>query len=573
MMKILKGEGALSSEHKPDPYRIEPDGIYYGAEWLCSPLKLVGSGTDSSGNYFRIIEYRDRFTGEIQNMPIAGAEIGTGALWARLQGVGIAVASKRRRRDFLADYLQSGGRHERWMITGRAGWVVPGRIYILPGGEILATKGCRRSKVIYNGDRSPAAGYRTSGSLNDWQAGVARYATDNSRLCLALGAAFAAPLMRLLDIEGGGFHLFGDSSDGKTTTAKVALSVWGSPEELKLSWEGTGLGFANVANACNDGLMLLDEIGQANPRVVSHTAYSIINGKGKVQGAKEGGNREVNRWRVLVLSTGEKTMEGYLKTHQGDWQAGQANRLPSIPANAGKGHGVYDVLHGFSDGALLSEHLNLTTAQYHGTAGRAFVNALLNDAGAVKKAGEYVHSFQAALPLPSGQARRVGQRFALASAALMLAADYGIIPFTGSPGIRQCFDEWMARDGGGKFEDRKIIEQAIAFMQTTAFSDRFSDYPSGIDRVTGHGFAGYRKRGTTEEEDSFYIVPLVFENELGKGFDKAKVCEVLHAVEWLKRYESATKARWKHQLKDRGRFYLLIGHLPPEENIPPESDI
>lgn len=53
--------------------------------------------------------------------------------------------------------------------------------------------------------------YQPNGELTDWQQNIARYAVGNSRLCLALGASFAAPLLSLLNEESGGFHLMGDS--------------------------------------------------------------------------------------------------------------------------------------------------------------------------------------------------------------------------------------------------------------------------------------------------------------------------------------------------------------------------
>ena len=83
----------------------------------------------------------------------------------------------------------------------------------------------------------------------------------------------------------------------------VANSVWGHPEALKLSWYATALGLANEAAAHNDGLMSLDEIGQSTkPKDVATAAYALFNGVGKIQGAKDGGNREAMRWRVLALS-------------------------------------------------------------------------------------------------------------------------------------------------------------------------------------------------------------------------------------------------------------------------------
>lgn len=48
----------------------------------------------------------------------------------------------------------------------------------------------------------------------------------------------------------------------------------------------------------------------------------------------------------------------------------------AIAANAGKGYGIYDHLHGFDNGALLSEHLEQAANRYYGSAGRAFIQAI-----------------------------------------------------------------------------------------------------------------------------------------------------------------------------------------------------
>lgn len=76
-------------------------------------------------------------------------------------------------------------------------------------------------------------------------------------------------------------------------------------------------------------------------------------------------------------------------------------------------------------------------------------------------------------------------------------------------------------------------------------------------------FAGYRKKAEFAEHDSFYIVPAVFVEEICKDFDKSKVCDVLHAAKWLQ--YNKTGNRWQHQLKGKGRFFLIYGVLPPDE--------
>lgn len=365
-------------------YEANNTGIYFvevktdkdGNKYEKTPLRLsdnielVGRGLDQNGNHYRILRWQDCLTRQIRTVALPMAEIGLN--WTALTKHGLTVHSGRHKRELLADYLQTHGEHTPYSITNKSGW--HGNAYVLPNGEVI--NNTSPNNMIYNGDTSEAAAYHVSGSLKAWQNEIARYAAGNSRLCLALGTAFAAPLLAKLDEQNGGFHIYGDSSDGKTTAALVALSVFGNPQALKMTWRGTDLGFSNAALARNDGLLVLDEIGEAQPKTISKTAYSVINGKSKIQGAKDGGNREQNEWRILLLSTGEKSLQNYM-THAGEkWEAGQAVRLPSIPAFTR--YGIYENLHDFQDGAMLSEHLQIAAQQQYGTAGRAWIEQLAN---------------------------------------------------------------------------------------------------------------------------------------------------------------------------------------------------
>ena len=73
-----------------------------------------------------------------------------------------------------------------------------------------------------------------------------------------------------------------------------------------------------------------------------------------------------------------------------------------------------------------------------------------------------------------GQARRIARRFALLAAVLEYAAPItGMRQGAGEAGVKQCFNEWLEENGTGNREDRRIIEQVIAFMDVNALSMRF----------------------------------------------------------------------------------------------------
>ncbi|EKY07825.1 hypothetical protein HMPREF9120_00939, partial [Neisseria sp. oral taxon 020 str. F0370] len=474
---------------------------------LSDQIDIIGRGIDAAGGHYRIIRWRDAHTR--RTAALACADIGTPQSWQRLQGCGITILSGRRKRELLADYLQTGGATTPYTVADKAGW--QGSAYILPNGEIVNQTS---EKVIYNGTGGQA--YTEAGGLKDWQDNIARYAAGNSRLLLALGTSLSAPLLHILHEAGGGFHICGDSSDGKTTAALVGLSVWGQPQTLKKTWRGTDLGFSNFALERNDGFLVLDEIGEAGPKTVSKTAYSVINGTSKAQGAKDGGNRPDQEWLILLFSTGEYSMQAYMERAGEPWEAGQAVRLPSVSAAAR--YGIYDTLHGFANGATLSDHLQQAAAQYHGTAARAWLAKLQTLSADTVRAAQA--AFLSTLPDLDGQAARVARRFALAAAALELSAEITGLPAgIGTAGIKQCFEDWFAANDVGKHEDRQIIRSMAAFMQQHAHGMRFADWHS---EYTNRDHAGYRREGEPNEKAEYWIIPAVFEGEILQGKDTKK---------------------------------------------------
>ena len=542
---------------------IDKEGNEKPPSLLADKFDIVGNGTDGSGAHYRIIRYQDRCTRQTRHAALPCAEIGSNAAWAKLQGMGIVVYSGRVKREYLADYLQTAGSRDFWQITDKAGW--QGNAYILPSGEVLqADEGeCR---VLYNGDTSQAAAYTSKGSLHEWRENVAKYAAGNSRLLLAIGAALAAPMMNRLEEAGGGFHLYGASRDGKTTAAKAALSVWGDPDAAKLSWNGTALGFGNTALARNDNLLVLDEIGQVkHAKTVSETAYAVIDGTGKIQGHKDGGNRLIRQWRTLLFSTGEYDMQSYVERGGEKWEAGQNVRIPSLPSRAI--YGIYENLHGFKDGAALSDHLLHQIGQYHGTAGRAWIEKLRHtDTAAIRETRD---SFLQMLPELNGQILTVARRFALVAAALELSADITGLPRgQGMAAMKQYFEEWIDENGTESHEERTIIRNAVRFFELYAHTPRFAIFDA-LQKDHDRNHAGYYKAKNgdyaapaAEREQEYWVIPTVFEEEICKGRNTAMVCRILHGAGWLEKYSGE---RYQFQRGDKIRYYVFDGVRPPDK--------
>lgn len=115
---------------------------------------------------------------------------------------------------------------------------------------------------------------------------------------------FAGQLLALLDDDGGGFHLLGSSSMGKSLSLKLAASVWGKPDSYTKTWRSTDNALEGTASEHNDSFLPLDEISECDPKVVGKAVYMLANGQGKGRSTTTGHNRtEPPRycWRHNIL--------------------------------------------------------------------------------------------------------------------------------------------------------------------------------------------------------------------------------------------------------------------------------
>lgn len=333
--------------------------------WLCSPLELLGTGTIGKEHY-RVMRWKKPANHEVITMAVPCGGIGDRDGWRLLKDHGLNVTTNGKYRAILADWMQLSGNHEEWQLSTTTGWHFGA--YIMPDGSII---GESEKPILFTGKTAAVNGYSVAGTAEGWRDTVARLAGGNPSMMLGVAVSLSAPLIGLVGADGFGVHLFEQSSAGKTTTQNIASSLWGEPDAQRLTWYGTALGIANEAEAHNDGLLPLDEIGQAgNAREVSTSAYTLFNGSGKLQGAKDGGNREIKHWRTVAISTGEMDVETFLKTEGIKIKAGQLVRLLNVPMEKAS------QFHEYSTGKAHADALKDAWTENHGAAGREWVKWL-----------------------------------------------------------------------------------------------------------------------------------------------------------------------------------------------------
>ncbi|HAS1725678.1 TPA: DUF927 domain-containing protein [Enterobacter cloacae] len=526
--------------------------------WLCSPLDVAGSGSDGAERYL-VLRWRSPRGHEDITRAIPCADVGEREGWRSLKAGGVNVTTKSTFRAILADWLQQCGSGQEWIITHTTGW--HHGAYIMPDGEVI---GDPETPILFNGRSAASSGYAVSGTAEGWRDSVAYLAGGNPSMMLGVAAALSAPLIGLVGADGFGVHLFEQSSAGKTTTANIASSLWGEPDALRLTWYGTALGIANEAEAHNDSLLPLDEVGQgSSAKDVATSAYTLFNGAGKLQGAKEGGNRELKRWRTVAISTGEMDIETFLSAGGLKVKAGQLVRLLNIPMEKST------AFHGLQNGKAHADALKQAWIENHGAAGREWVKWL---AAHQKEAKQAVHDAQTRwrglIPADYGeQVHRVAERFAILEAALVTGASItGWDEQASRDAIQHSFNAWVKEFGTGNKEHQQIIEQCEAFLNAYGLS-RFAPLPYDPASLPISNLAGYRKRKSNHDDAPmvFYTFPATFEKEIAHGFNARQFARALAAAGLLSEPSSGRGYQQKSPRIDGRQINVYVLQQVAEE--------
>ncbi|MCS7490297.1 DUF927 domain-containing protein [Raoultella planticola] len=575
--KLQVINGGKKSASKPESLRphiqSRIDGVYWvepksdkdtgeiisRESWLCSALKVIGIGIDDSKTRYLILRWQafGAKSETVQAIPLA--DIGEREGWRTLKAGGVNVTTKSGLRATLADWLQSCANGEVWRIAHATGWQCGA--YIMPDGEIIGTP---EQPVLFNGRSSAASGYTTSGTVESWRESVGRLAFGNYSMMTGVAAALAAPLIGLAGADGFGIHLYEQSSAGKTTTANVASSLYGNPDVLRLTWYGTALGLANEAAAHNDALMPLDEIGQgADPVEVYKSAYALFNGTGKLQGAKEGGNRDLKRWRTVAISTGEMDLETFIASAGRKAKAGQLVRLLNIPMRRAVR------FHEHTNGKHHADALKDAYQHHHGVAGREWVKWLADhqhEAVSVVRAAE--ERWRSLIPSDYGeQVHRVGARFAILEAALLLGKVItGWDEQTCRDAIQYSYNAWLREFGTGNKEHQQIIEQAEDFLNRFGLS-RFAPLPYEPRDLPIPNLAGFRSKGNHDADlIVFYAFPATFNDEIARGFNKGQFAEVLKKAGMLTPPGNGRGYQKKGpRIEGRQPWFYVLQYLPDDD--------
>ncbi|CAI9121344.1 DUF927 domain-containing protein [Brytella acorum] len=451
--------------------------------FISSPIAVLAETRDGeSSSWGVLLSWKDRDGKE--HVEAFGREAATGdcaAIRSRLAAGGVRLAAGTAGRNAFGEWFASIVSDERARCVERIGWheVGGGIVFVLPG----ATFGAAQERVVLQRESPEPDLFGMSGTVEEWRDAIGSICAGNSRLVLAASAAFAGPLLGLIGEDGGGFNLVGASRLGKSTALHVAGSILGGTLALGgggyvRSWRSTGNALESIALSSCDATLLLDELGQLDPREAGDTAYMLSNGAGKARANRTGGARAIARWRLLFLSTGEKGLADLNAEAGRVTKAGQEARFVDVPADAGAGYGLFERLHHVDAPGDLAEYLREQASRFYGAPFQQFLTELVAWIGrdgqrAVRDelrervaaiTADYLRNWADA----SGQVRSVARRFAVVVVGGELATRWGITGWdddTARELVRLCFQDWLRQRGTvGRREDEQAVAQLRDFL-------------------------------------------------------------------------------------------------------------
>ena len=389
------------------------------------------------------------------------------ALRTQLANAGYALPENPQDRAALVRYLRTARPASTRYLVDRSGWHRDG-VFLLPEGPIGHAR--RKFSLIPSRDTDSL---RLGGSFKGWQNTVGRAARRSPVLQTVIALSLAAPLLRPLGSESVGFHLFGRSTIGKSTCLLAANSVARkSTRETLLNWDVTYIAGEDLAYAHSDTLLPMDEIGRLvtdsnwqTARRIQNATFQMTSESGRTR-SKRSDYNDKRGWRLVLLSSGEKSLSEIVAASKQSRLEGEQVRLIDLPADVGEGHGIFRAPRprGRSSAAL-AESVARGCAKHHGHLLRAFLNEIVEDQD--KSIAEITalvrHGEKLSAP-DDPVKQRIFRGFVLAYAAGIFAIRRGLLTWSEdefAASIWWCIDAAVAAAGG----QRAALDAAVTKLR------------------------------------------------------------------------------------------------------------
>ena len=394
----------------------------------------------------------------------------------------------------------------------QVGWtkVAGRRVFVLPKLVIGAVAG-HTYQFMPLSDSTIHRALSERGTLAEWQQEVASATIGNPLVLFLLGVAFLAPLLELLDMEGGILLIYAVTSTGKTALLQLCASVYGNgadpatnPQSMIQSWHMTNNAIEAIATDHNDLPMCMDELG-LHGGSLAQLAYGLSNGTEKKTMTQYRDLRPTRSWKTQVISTGEVSYSAsILEATKKQARAGQMIRAIELPVDVG----IYPSWPEAERGERVTKFKN-ATGHYYGMAKIPYLQYLVeiaNDPVRLNDLKSSLESWRKVLlesvgdKLDSPQ-ERTAKRFAAVALALTLARDAKVITPKDEDikkAMVSTFRLWL-----GNSVTVSEAENGLEQLKHTVQSNPSRFGNALATKQIGTGLLGYR-----DDDEKFYIIPI-----------------------------------------------------------------
>lgn len=535
-------------------FEIAEDGVWFVKDnhddkqklFICSPIIILAKTRDDSSNgWGRLLQWLDdagmlhTWAIPMQHFQTDGADIRKA-----LSDQGVTISVNGYERKLFLFYLANYPITQLAVCVSRIGWYR--NQFILPNKTIGQNDS--GEIVVYQSENASLSKYSTKGTLHEWQQHIAILAENHPFLILAISLAFSGQLLEPLNHNGAGIHFKGKSSKGKSTAEFVACTVFGNPESYHCTWRNTGNALEQTAFMHNDSLLVLDEIGEIpNPKELGSIVYMLINGSGKGRMTKSLTLKDSNRWRIVFLSSGEKTLSELMEESGQNSKLGQEIRMININIDDSP-YGIFDCIDFEENAASQAMLLNSNSKKYFGVAGEQWLEYLTqNKFEVIDIANKLLTEYFKVLTVnfSEGHIIRVAKSFALIAVAGELATQAGITAWKSGVAfnaIQTVFNNWIKNlKEKGNYEEKEILEKIKLFFIQNGSSkfeqliqkDSNSLQYDNFQQRTNDCVGCWMQSGLTKR---FYVEPVSFREAICRPLKLVNpdyVIKVLKKNGWL----------------------------------------
>ena len=542
--------------NKIEKFKCTEDGVFFEDKYLCKYIEVTAFIRDiEDENWKRRIRFKNAF-GDFHVLDIGMEQFrNTSDIWKILGKAGFEVPDLQNEK-LVLKYLKSNTPKQRITSVTKTGWITDNQ-FICPSFYVAKNE---KNDHFSLDSKVRNVGFKIKGELKEWQDNICKYCEGNDILVLAVCCAFSGILLRFTNQSCTVAHLVGKSSIGKTSALAVAASVWGDSRQFIMQWRVTSNAIETLAESHNECLLILDELSQISAKDAGNMIYTLGNAKGKARLNSEAEQKEIRQWQISILSSGEIGIADKISENNEKAKAGQLVRFIDIEAEVPNGFGIYNNLHGFSDGAELSNILKTNCGKYHGVPAKIFIESLISsdedklNGNSLEESIKHLYKLaqqdiyqKFELEKANGQVKRVADVFALYRLAGTLAQRFGIITFDVTKSIYNIFGRWM-NDRGNKtlsMEENDIVDDVQSFlMQHEARFVRISSVEGSYvkdEKIINNCL------GVVEDKDNrriYYVIPKLFREEICKGKRVKLYRKVLKEKGILLTYEDGSDRRY-----------------------------